>query len=290
VRGDRGVLPASRLGVCYQVTMPLSRWSIAIALVTGCSASIGSPPPEAKAEELVACDPYQSTFVPTAWGKMLAAGRAADGTLFVADQTEYEPRLFISRRIGLVEAPAAVINTVLPKLPFYVQNPPWHTVEFDLASGSARAEPYADELGSVMGGDLAIIDAVQVSSMPAFEEIHHVTQVIAFAHVADDRVLTFIGPKGDDPPGAGWQIFFGPSGRIVEGSIVAASGGVTYESHVTFSVDGKAARADISAIQFESGTEWGPVSLVVGTERFENLDLHHWQSKPDEHSYLCRRR
>ena len=264
-------------------------WSLAIAVVTGCSGSIGSPLPEAKVEELVACDPYESTFEPTKWGKILVAGRATDGTLFVADQLSYEPRIFISRRLGLVEVQATAITTVPERLIFDVLPPPWQTVEFDLASGSARAEPYSDELRSMVGGDLAIVDPVEVSSIPAFEEAHGVMRVI-FARVADDRVLTFIYPQNDDPPGIGWHVFFGPSERIVEGSIVAASGGVVSESHVTFSVDGKAARADISVIEYESGTGWGPVSLVVGTETFENLRLHHWQSKPDEHSYLCRRR
>jgi hypothetical protein len=182
---------------------------------------------------------------------------------------------------------ASATGSPVQKYSFYVLTPPWKFVAIDLASTPPSGHAEADNEGGAMGGDLAIVDPAQVSSLPAFDMVTG-KPVVSFARLPDGRILTVVYPEFADASGVGWHVFFGFPEHLVERSIMAASGANGYASQVTFDVDGEKARADMSVVTYESGTGPGPVRLVLDQQTFEGLNLQFWQSKPDEHSYLCR--
>ncbi|HYP90529.1 MAG TPA: hypothetical protein VEQ59_20300, partial [Polyangiaceae bacterium] len=67
---------------------------LAVALVAGCQG--GETTTDDEQAGVVACDPLATEAVTLELGKVLGAGKSSDGTLYVIDEVEQRPRVFIA--------------------------------------------------------------------------------------------------------------------------------------------------------------------------------------------------
>lgn len=225
------------------------------------------------------CDPLALRPEPITLGTVLGVGKAADGTLYVADQVDTSTqRVFVSNASGILVrqhggGSGSISDGVSMEYLFNAGDPasPFVLEIYVSTSGAVRMGVVQGSLKDSktfvigqQGEELTVLDAATVAAMPLQNFPGNIT-VEYSATLPDGQILLVTRPT-DDWTYADFRLFLGPSTGIVERAVSdvsrALDGGSTI---IGFDWDGAQASASFRVVVVDASFAPGPASITVGS-------------------------
>jgi hypothetical protein len=268
----------------------MARWSIVLALASalasalaGCDARDDGPAP--------VCDPFDGGARPLELRTILGIGRDANGTIYLADQEQYEiDHVFVSVDGALVRRGIAYNNfgddhdPTRTRYLFQIQSTPIETLEIEVpTAGPTRMGVVAGEVSEWFdigeaGVELELLDADAVADM-AVRNLTGPFELEYAAQTGDGRLIVITRPL-EESDYADHRLFLGPPDsvdeRIVHSFVRELDGGTTT---VEFDLDGSTATA-----YFPSPYNDLPWTLTIAGETTE---LTERDAVPDDVTFHC---
>jgi len=243
------------------------------------------------------CDPLASAPKAIALGTILGVGKAADGTLYVADQTDSSAeRVFVSDSSAtLVRQHVGGSGTTsdgvsmeydfsaadpLPAFVLEVYVPKVGATRMGVVQGTLK-----DRKTFVIGQDgeeLTVLPSSAIAGMP-LKNFPGTIQVEYAATLPDGQILLVTRPT-EDWSYTDFRLYLGPSNAVAERAVSSASraldGGSTI---IVFDYAGSQATASFRVIAVDANFAPGPATLTVGAN---TLTLTR-QSTMSAGTYLC---
>ncbi len=221
-----------------------ARLALACVLLAACTpGGSGSTDDSSSTATLHACNPFEGAASSIALVDLVAAGKHADGTIYVIDRGRPEYRVFVSSGTDLVRTPSLGSGTTPDSVSVSSRDAKG---AFDLKVDLAGAQPTrmgvhrgppldtkTFEIGT-QGDVLTLLGAgalsgLTVRDLPATVLVEH------DGRMPDGRRIVVTRPEHD------WtyddfRVFFGPESAMLERPMKGASRGST--TYVTFDLDG----------------------------------------------------
>jgi hypothetical protein len=260
----------------------------AIVTVAGCGGA-ASPSTASKA-----CDPLADEPQPITLGKVLGAGRDANGVVYVVDQPpQGTERLFVSDGMKLERQPASgtgsgaqpgggtfeIVSSGMGDNAVAVEivTDAGGTVTMGVVHGALATKTFT--IGS-QGDTLTVLDADALASY-ALQNLPGTIYVEYLATLADGRTMVVTRPEAD------WtyedfRVFLSPSATspLLERKVVNVSRGSA--TTIVFDLDGAQATAHFSSELLAPG----PSTLTVGAQSFD-LSVMAPDTRPTGVTFLC---
>jgi hypothetical protein len=244
------------------------------------------------------CDPFAPVPKPIALATVIAAGKAADGTIYAADEIDVSSsqRVFVSDAGGTLvrqhvggsgisnEGGGMIYDfgTSGPADPFVLQiEKSANTVRMGVFKGSLKDRKSftigvdGEELTVLASGTLA---GMTVRNFPGDVYVEYITTL------PDGRWLVVTRPA-DDWTYNDFRLFLGPAERIAEHAVSNVArmldGGSTI---ITFDYQGTAATASFRVVTADASFVPGPATLTIAGQ---SQSLTRQPALPTGASYLC---
>jgi hypothetical protein len=267
------------------------------ACICGCS---GSADPAASAAGAVSCTPLEpvTTSVALSVSGVLAAGRSADGTLYVLSTVAGALELFVSEGETLIERPEVATGEV--------NDGDTHTVLFDYtdeagapvsvqlrqeASGSRMAVLHGTSTAKLWdidseGEELTLIDAQTAIALPATNTRHFLVDYEG-AQANGDLLVVIAPEQAESYPE--FRFFWGAPARLSERKIqsLLRARSLDGATNVTFAVDTGSAVLRYSFPYPLLAGATSMAALTIGNES-ESLIGAAPPVLPDGAQFLCR--
>jgi len=269
---------------------------LALLLSVGCQG--GETTTDDEQAGVVACDPLATEHVSLELGRVLGAGKSADGTLYVIDHFGDSDRVFVSDGAELVLRNASGTGQVTEAdgtlLSFWLEGTPelhvqlWQgndgTTRLGVLEGELPKGAKEFEIGA-QGEELELVPPSDVADVKLRQD--NIDTVVEYAaSVAGERLLVVLRPEKLDSYEQ-FRVFFGALGHLQERSPSnvsrALDGGSTW---INFDVDGQTAEATFPVVFENDVFARGTPTFTLGKSDVA-IDLLPEGQAPDGAAYYC---
>jgi hypothetical protein len=222
------------------------------------------------------CDPFVAIPKPIALAAILGVGRSADGTVYLADQSDGTSRVFVSDASGAlvrrrVAGSGSASDASMTEYVFTVTDVPSPFVlEIDVPkSGAVRMgvlpATLTDNKSFVIGQEgeeLTVLPSSAVAGMPVRNLPGDVT--VEYVATLPDGELMLVTRPTDDWTYSDFRLFLGPTTAVLERVVTSVTrtrdGGTTY---IVFDLDGAQATAYFPVVRADAGPNPPSATLTV---------------------------